>query len=662
MFRFALSLLALTLFSFSTFATSPEPSREQFLTLTAHWENLRSEPPLLVHNEVVFTAVQNKIMRLPLEGLVPNASLFLFDSINSLEAQDNILYALSANTLYLIDTRTLTLISKLDFPTPVSDLVGYEQSVYVTGQDQLYVVDIKNEYKPVVAGTVPATTGFDIYGVENGRFVINTGPELEIWSAANAQRPQKQSTYTLPELDVAVGAILQDTHLYLLTSRNRGCSISTCAYDNFWHVLDLTEPTMPTVETIMNVAEGNFSGTVAVTLAQELLYIANTNGELLIFTASDLTMPNYLTLQRVSTNAPTLATDGTNLIVADDSWQRYSLANPQEPLLVGTYSNPVGQARSVTLGDGYGLFTFLGQQIRAIDISNPQQPVTLSDLVGIYEGGFIAAQLEGDRAYILYEDTATSPAVEAFLILDMADPTAPQLLGKYRFERPLSHNAQLFLHNTKAFVVWNPGVGEQGISILDLSNPMQPNELAFMPLSPMSHAAQLGNYLFQTEFNPTDPPTWHLSALDLSDPNNISTIPIDFLLPKEELYISKEVGYVLSNPLQVLDFSDPLNPQLVTEIPFSRKPSSLAFYDGFLYVSIYNSTEKRTQLHLFDTRTGMIPRQTAVYQIPAASTHQLAVHNDVVAIASSDHGIYWLQKHNTVSNIFLPIIADHTNE
>ena len=129
------------------------------------------------------------------------------------------------------------------------------------------------------------------------------------------------------------------------------------------------------------------------------------------------------------------------LITKNDELLVLSLANPAQPVVVGTLELTDSQfrAKSLALADNYAYVGFDALSsswrhlLQVIDISNPAQPAVVSSLG---DGGVIEAlTIEGDRLY--------AAPIRVYDLSD--DPTAPQemaSLGVSLASRPVSIAAQ----------------------------------------------------------------------------------------------------------------------------------------------------------------------------------------------------------------------------
>jgi len=209
-----------------------------------------------------------------------------------------------------------------------------------------------------------------------------------------------------------------------------------------------------------------------------------------------------------------------------------------------------------------------GPQLILVDIADPANLTIVGSTDIPQISTWIAAEVYQDTLYI-FDDNA-------FLIIDVSDPTAPQYIATYTTNTPATDVATL--HNGYMYI----GTASRTLEIIDLSDPLAP---AFVSIE-SDHEGLLAvidgiGYTTQAQ------------AVDLSDPLNPTPLAT---APQSTRYLryhrDQNIFYALKTDRgATIDISDPLNPTLLLNGAgiSSLGPQTFASH-GSLIFSIRNAS------------------------------------------------------------------------
>ena len=264
-----------------------------------------------------------------------------------------------------------------------------------------------------------------------------------------------------------------------------------------------------------------------------------------------------------------------------------------------------GTGYCVALGDGY-VFVSNNEGISIYDVRDPEQPrfVTLYDTPS---GGAFDLVVVDSTLYV-------AAILDGLLILDIANPAEPQLLGSYGRDVTCA-----LVHNGIAYV----GQIGRHMELVDISDPAHP-----VPLTQLGWGGDLGMAASGDTVYVTDSRRG-IVMLDVTDPRNVIESGIvpgtasayKLKVRDDELYVSQfghgisvfgiadsrdpvrrvsfphtGEAYVASGDLpiicvadlqegvEVIDASEPSAPRLVAQDP-TLAPHSVYYADGYVHVA-----------------------------------------------------------------------------
>ena len=233
--------------------------------------------------------------------------------------------------------------------------------------------------------------------------------------------------------------------------------------------------------------------------ANERVFVADYNGGVQIIDVSDPTNP-IITGSRSGSAVAGIDFDGTYIYAAGAPG--LYIIDPDAaggPDLIGTLS--FNYALDVQLVGNWAYLTNEGQELKPVDISDPENPVGYPTVGSGYYGFGMDAQ----NGY-LYVATYTKPRV-----FDLSDPSAPVQVKTFGGDGAYEIDA---MDDLLYVIYWNANK----FSIYDITNPANPtwiNQYVGTAGTDASDLVMFNGYLYFGENN------HHIEVLDVSDPMNI---------------------------------------------------------------------------------------------------------------------------------------------
>ncbi len=337
---------------------------------------------------------------------------------------------------YLIDTRDVTQMRRVDQPLPLVNVLGVDGAMLYgqSGPDwALEIWEIRLDAAPRRLGRA-ATCGFGVSATLGGGRVFllchRYGVELQTVDVRDPARPQVESSVPITEpLTLALG--WSGGHLYLASMAGLT-------------VLDVRRPDRPRpagqVATPTVVDRVASSGTT--------LFVADALGRLWVVDASDLTRPQIV-------DALTLPGPVGRLLIVGDR------------LYAG------GQlAAGSTGGGGYVRVLALRDARSLVDRGGIEVPGSVFDMAML-----------GDTLF--YVDAATG-----FRALDVSDAMAPRDIT---VSEPLGSFRQLAAQGSTVYAV-----GHNGLTLFDVADPARPAQIGFARVSYATSVAVMGPVAYVT--------------------------------------------------------------------------------------------------------------------------------------------------------------------
>jgi hypothetical protein len=298
----------------------------------------------------------------------------------------------------------------------------------------------------VAGDLVVATTGHGEYG--------ESGPgALRLVDVSDAARPLALGV--VPTAAAALGVALAEDHALVAAGRQGTL------------IVDVRDPARPRVVATLP-GPGR---TTDVAVAGALGYAVGDEGLQVL----DLTVPGAARILGAAAIDEDLrfvsAQDGLAIVAADRGLTVVDVSNPPSPRAIGAWQS--AQTVHGLTRSGYGLYVLTWYGITLIDLADPTQPQARAEIERVRPSPTSLA-VAGGSLLIGFEDGH-------FELSDLADPTAPRLLGTWQdqFGGPLR---RLYAEGDRLYVE-RLGESQAGrIDILDAGDPAGPRLLGTMPL------------------------------------------------------------------------------------------------------------------------------------------------------------------------------------
>jgi hypothetical protein len=294
----------------------------------------------------------------------------------------------------------------------------------------------------------------------------------------------------------------------------------------------------------------------------------------------------------------------------DDGLSIIDISDPTNPTEVG-YINDTERQGTAQLLDGAqgiyvsGKYAYIisneDKGLSIIDISNSSNPTEVGYINDTEVGG--TAQLldaargvyvSGKYAYV------TSVGDDGLSIIDISDPTNPTEVG-YINDTEVGGTAQLLDYPTGVYVsgkyAYVTSLSDDGLSIIDISDPTNPAEVGYIQDTEQGGTAQLldgavrvyvsGKYAYVAAFNDDG-----LSIINISDPTNPTEVAYindttaggtaQCLNQSSKVEVSGKYAYITANNddgISIIDISDPTNPVEVACIQDTEQEGTAQLLD-----------------------------------------------------------------------------------
>ena len=159
----------------------------------------------------------------------------------------------------------------------------------------------------------------------------------------------------------------------------------------------------------------------AVALSYPAAYLAESDSGVTVVDVSDPANPTLVRRLDTGTWARDVHVSGNLLFAVDTTVRVYSLADPLDPVPVGTY-DPAGTPLRVHVKGDRAFVACGASGLDIVDVSDPSAPQLLGTIDEWASCQHATASASGDTAFL-------AAGTEGLTILDVHDPTAPEEIG-----------------------------------------------------------------------------------------------------------------------------------------------------------------------------------------------------------------------------------------
>lgn len=348
---------------------------------------------------------------------------------------------------------------------------------YLAGEFGLYVVDVADPARPVLAGHASSLYyGQGVYAVGGYAYLADHQAGLSVYDVSCPFAPAPQGR-TIDTPSSAMDVVVSGNYAYVADG------YADLQYHANLRVIDLgADP--PLVYSPAATPAGTTAHDVVV--RNEHAYVADQTFGLAIYDVSNPTAPQALgyTYLRGWTDGVDvdateqyayLADSYQGLVVVDVSDPALPVASaPYHPTGFSSYNGASGiqvvGTRAFLSHRVYGLWI--------IDVTAPSAPAFIGSLVGpaygeprvTGEAVFVA----GNYAYVAYSDPNPSSADGGVLVIDVADPANPVTVGAYKIAVPSTLPKPVSLDVQVSGDYAYLACGSNGIHVVDVSDKSAP--------------------------------------------------------------------------------------------------------------------------------------------------------------------------------------------
>jgi hypothetical protein len=509
----------------------------------------------------------------------------------SLIVHGNYIYV-SSQDLRIYDATNLRAIKEVGtFDVPSGVIAFVDNYAYlVDGARGLRVLDVSNPANLTWAGQY-YTEGspLDVRVVGSYAYIANGKAGLQIVDVSNPVTPTLVSQYDTPGTAQSV-AVVND--LAYVADGAGGLRI-----------IDVSNPTAPQ-EPGFHPGAGEVQ---AVYVVDGYAYLADSEKGFLIL---DVTNPN---MPRLVGAHPGAARDVVVVppyaYVASPAGLRVlNVSNPARPVWTGFYAAP-GDVFALAVNGDYAYMAASTAGLRIVDISNPSAPTE----VGFHATPRYAMDVDvhGDRAYVKIGDPyGYSRYLPGQLdIVDVANPTSPQLVGGYK---KIWSGQRVAVAWPYAYVV----NGSYELRILDIANPPTLREVdRYAMPGDVLNFAMTTDYAYIVGAD-------GLYITDVTSPSNALLVR-HFALPGlSDVVVTENYAYLIGDGLRALDITDPAHAVQVASYP--QGGTRIALAGNLLYVG------EGIFFHTFDISNPVAPAKLASEAVTSFDSD--APINDIVAV------------------------------
>ncbi len=348
-------------------------------------------------------------------------------------------------------------------------------------------------------------------------------------------------------------AFAQDTLVYLADNHNG------------LRIINVADPENPTE--VGSFVTGESVRDVAV--AGDFAYIADFTNGLKILDVSDPTQPEQVGFHAAPRNPTLLEVQGDYAYVMDlwDGMDVMDISDPENPIHTGHFDMDRVITDLAVSGDVAAIIR--GNRLYVADISNPEEPVITGNADFYRTGSHVCIQ--DQFAYGTQRDQVHNHVY----VFNLSDPEDPQFVGN----RQIRNGYGITVLDDMLYIA----DGAHGLVTYSIREPGRlGGEVGrFDPGYAQAIAVQ-NDYAYVGVSEEK------LSVLDISDPRNpqeVATVPFNRKI--KDIFVRNDLAFVLGRSLHCNDVSDPSNPEQLSEFrPNNGGIKDFVVVDGLVYFAM----------------------------------------------------------------------------
>jgi len=291
-----------------------------------------------------------------------------------------------------------------------------------------------------------------------------------------------------------------------------------------------------------------------------------------------------------------------NLLLLNLALAARALAGDLNPALISEW--PGGWVSDPAVRGTYAYLSSGGSGCQILDVSNPAAPRRVGFSAIRISG---STQFSGNHAYV-------PNGAAGLQVIDLSDPTNPRRVGGFDTGGSVSDVA---IAGNYAYVVGD------SLIVINISEPTHPVQVGSSSLRAYAVSVEVsGNnaFVIGSTHLPGQGDQWTLDSFDISDPAKPQPVghlqrpgkPTSMAHSAQFVYVSADRYDLNIGGVQVINVSDPANPQWVAGDSNNRTTDRLAVAGNYLYLTKV-STDNRGALDIFDISTPASIRKVGTY-------------------------------------------------
>ena len=419
----------------------------------------------------------------------------------------------SVQTDQLLNGGSLELVTQFDFTNPLAMIANSNYAFVGLQRNQaseVIVLDLANPAQPVDLAVVPFYTEGPrpVAVVGDVLYVAVSGPEgLEMVNVATPSDPVVIGQVDLPDYASPAQMVVSGNYAYLVDGQGL-------------FILDISNPADPSLV-------GSYTGIGFSTIAVQGSYVFTIGyNTLYIFDVSNPALPELLGTYEEDLNhqfeSGALAVKGSYAYVAGIELtsgipERFAevieISNPAQPVKVSDLPQLAILPRQLTFS-GSLLYAAYDGGLAIFDASDPLDPQHIGTHPGV---GGLAVQPQGYQAAYLDRDAG-------FQMVDISDPHDPRQLGFYGWPQKYTNHltaAGTNLYTLSTYWVNNFYDVNSMLQVVDITDPITPTVAGYIILDAygLGRAFVAEPYVYVTSMT-------GLHIIDTSDPVNLKSTKI----------------------------------------------------------------------------------------------------------------------------------------
>ncbi len=235
---------------------------------------------------------------------------------------------------------------------------------YVTDEEDLYIINVRDPAQPVVVATAVTPGYARAVAVQGAYAYIGDGYDVRVFDVSDPANPVQVGMLAPSPADAAQAIVIVGEYAYAV------------GWVGGLHIIHIADP-------VNLVQVGNYD------------------------------TPGF---------ARDVAAAGNYVYIADDALLVVDVRDPAHPTSVGVLQNPTGAASDLAVVEGPGGARYIyladGYPLNIINVTDSANPVLTLDIPGGYNGGYQGVAITGNHAYFAYGGRGMA-------VWDISDPASP---------------------------------------------------------------------------------------------------------------------------------------------------------------------------------------------------------------------------------------------